>query len=97
MGIIQACCFSAVLADEVDVIIMMMSLRTVLPAQRISCCIISRWNGMNDTIVNESLQCPVNGDPVKLVARDFLNIMMGQRVVRLKKNLQDRPSAVRVA
>lgn len=52
---------------------------------------------MNDTIVNESLQCPVNGDPVKLVARDFLNIMMGQRVVRLKKNLQDRPSAVRVA
>jgi hypothetical protein len=77
-----------------DMIIMMVTLCTILTAQRIPRCIVGSGNGMNDAIINKRLERAVNRYPVEPVTGDLLNIMMRQCIVRLKKNLQNGPPAV---
>jgi len=96
MGIVEAGGFTADLADEMNVIIVVMTLRAILPAQGITGGIICCRDGVDDPVVNKSLECTVNGNPVKPVTGDLFNIVMRQCIIRLQENLQDRPPAVRI-
>lgn len=76
---------------------MVVTLAAILPAQRVAGCIVCRWNGMDNAIIDKGLQGPVHSDPVEPITRDLFDVVMGKRIFRLQEGLQDHPPAVRIA
>lgn len=94
MGIVEAGCSTAYFANKMNMIIVVVTLTAVLPAQCIPCCIVCSGYGMNDPFIYESLQRAIYRNPVKPVTGYFLNIIMSKRIVRLKEYLQYSPAGV---
>ena len=83
----------ALLANEMDMVIMMVPIAAVVFAQGISHGVIGRRNGMYDAFFEERLQGAVYGDSVEPFTGFFLDICMRKRPTVGKKQLKDAPPA----
>jgi hypothetical protein len=75
----------AIAANEMNMIIMMMPLLTILLTERITNGIICAWYAMNDALFNKYLECAVNGNSVEFFASSFFNIRMRKRSFIIQK------------
>jgi hypothetical protein len=91
LHVIQAGGLPANGADEMHVIVMMMTIPAVILAKGISRGIVGRGDGMHDTFFQKGLQGPVHRNAVKLIARARFDVAMGQSIMAAQEYLQDAP------
>ncbi len=94
--VIQADGFSAVAADKMHMVIMMVPFFAIL-AKGITNGVVGCGNGMDDAFFNKGLQGAVDGDPVKFFTCLAFNIAMSQCVLGSQEKGKDLPPAIRYA
>ncbi len=91
---VKAKSVTATVAHKMHMVIVVVAGLTFLLAQCIADGVVGRGYGVDDAFFHKSLQCTVDGHPIKLVAGKLFNIAMGKRTVRMVKKFQNPFSAV---
>lgn len=76
-------------ADEMHMVIVVMSFGTFVLAKSVAHRIISRRYRVNDALVHKGLQGTVNGNPVEFLPGLFFDIAMRERAGVVEEQLQD--------
>ena len=87
--IIQAISIFTNSANKMYVMILVTPFRTFIFAQCIPDWIICSGNSVNDTLINKSLKCAVNSNPVKFFSGFLFNISMCQCPGLFQEKLQN--------
>ena len=83
--IIQTISTLAVIADKMNMMIVVMTSGALVLAKRIADGVIGRGDTMNDSFFQKSLQGAVDGNSVKFFTGPFFNVTMGQCPLLLQK------------
>ena len=94
--IIQANGRSAIGADKMNMVVLMVTLSAAF-AQGVPHGIIGTWNYMDNTFFNKCLKRAVNGNAVKFFTGLPFNVSVGQCSMLTQEEIQDLSPAVRYA
>lgn len=75
-------------ADKMDVMIMMMPFGTIIFAQGVAYRIVRSGYGMNDPLLHENLQCTIDGNAIEFFTGLLLNVAMGKGSGLFEKQVQ---------
>eukprot|EP00611_Tribonema_gayanum_P010246 TRINITY_DN2020_c0_g1_i1.p10 TRINITY_DN2020_c0_g1~~TRINITY_DN2020_c0_g1_i1.p10 ORF type:complete len:101 (-),score=3.83 TRINITY_DN2020_c0_g1_i1:3602-3904(-) len=91
---IEAVSGATFITHKMHMIVVMVTSRTFIFAERITHRIVGSWNGMNHSLFNKCLQGSVNGYTVKFSSTLMFNICMRQCTIGIEKMRQDFFSAL---
>ena len=80
---------TAFVTNEMDMIIMVMSVGAIIFAEGITDRIISSWNGVNDPLIQERLQGAIDCYAIKFFARFLFNVGVCKCPVALQKQFEN--------
>jgi hypothetical protein len=87
--IIQADSGAAIFAEKMNVIIVMMSLRTIILTKCITDGVVRGGNSMDDSFFEERMQRAIDRNPVEFFAGLLFNVTMSKRAIVRQKQLEN--------